>query len=90
LQTLTVRDSSFYANLHLDVELDAAVFKNAFEHGQRINIGLNNGVTPDEAVRAASEAKKDEKVETKETDEDKEGKADATPEEEKKEKKEDA
>ena len=45
---------------------------------------MNNGLTSDEAVRAASEAKKDEKAETKEIDEDKEGRP-ATPEEVKKE-----
>ena len=51
---------------------DAALFKSGFERGQRINIGLNNGLSSDEAVKAASESQKEETTDTKATGEEEE------------------
>jgi Ran-binding protein 1 len=74
---------------------NAALFKDAFEQGQRVNIGLNNGLSPEEAVKAASEAKKpaaEQKEETTEEKKDEEKPAEEKKDEEQpaEEKKEDA
>ncbi|KAF9534917.1 RanBP1 domain-containing protein [Crepidotus variabilis] len=42
---------------------NAGLFKDAFEEGQRINLGLSNGLSPDEAIKAAkAQSKKPEPV----------------------------
>ena len=52
---------------------DAVLFKREFETAQSINTNLAKGLSPAEAVKAAT-AKKDEKVEQKDRDETAEGK----------------
>lgn len=46
--------------LELSKFLDAGLFKEAFERGQKVNVGLGNGLSPEEAIKAADDGKKTE------------------------------
>jgi len=50
---------------------DAALFKTAFEKGQKTNIALNSGISPEDLAKEAAEETKEESEEKKEDAEEK-------------------